>query len=87
MLFMAWPDCTRRSHISSEFLNSPSSFTWGERMFWLPSAWHDWQEFLMLSIQVACKSMPAGMWFGFLSEPGNSLAAGILSIEYQYMPG
>ena len=53
----------------------------------LPSAWQDWQEFLTLSIQTACEVMPGPVPFGFLSEPGNSLAGGILSIEYQYMPG
>jgi len=41
----------------------------------------------MLSIQVACESMLAGILVGLLSEPGNSLTSGILSIEYQYIPG
>src|SRR6202040_3625902 len=84
---MACPDCRRRAHMSAEFANSPSSPTCGERTFLLPSAWHDWQEFLMVSIQSDCVLMPAGIPFGLLSAPGNSFSAGILSIEYQYMPG
>src|SRR5260370_38211421 len=83
---MACPDCRRRAHMSAEFANSPSSDTCGERTFLLPSAWHDWQEFLMVSIQADCVFMPAGFPCGLLSAPGNSFSAGVYGIRAQTIP-
>ena len=41
----------------------------------------------MVSIQACWVLMKGGMPLPFGPVPGNSLSAGILSIEYQYMPG
>ena len=86
MPVMAWPDWMRRVHISIE-LAPPSSFALGERMFSLPRAWQDWQEFLTVSIQAAWVLMKGGMPLPPSPVPGNWSAAGMRSIEYQYMPG
>src|SRR5262249_53995504 len=86
MLAMAWPDWTRRSHASVEFLKVPS-FDDRWRMPLEPSAWHDWQEFLTVSIQKFCDFMNSGMPLPLAPVPGNWSLAGISSIEYQYMPG
>ena len=52
-----------------------------------PTAWQLWQEFFTVSIQAPCVFMKGGMPLPLGPVPGNSLSAGILSIEYQYMPG
>ena len=79
---MAWPDWMRRVHISVELAKSPSSATLGERMFSLPKAWQDWQEFFTVSIQAAWVLMKVGMPLPFSPVPGNWSAAGMRSIEY-----
>ena len=86
MLLMAWPDWMRRAHTSYEFGNSPSSCTFGWRMFWLPSAW---QDCLTVSIQACWLRMKVGTPLppGPSPVPGNWSAAGMRSMEYQYMPG
>src|ERR1700681_411663 len=83
MFAMAWPDWMRRSHASVEFLKSPSL---GEsvRTPLEPSAWHDWQEFLTVSIQAFCERMNSGMPLPLALVPGNWPLSGICSIEYQY---
>ena len=86
MLDIAWPDWMRRSQASRESLKVPSL---GERvrMPFEPIAWQLWQEFFTVSIQEPWVFMKAGMPLPLGPVPGNSLAAGILSSEYQYMPG
>ncbi len=72
MFAIAWPDWTRRSHASVESLNSPSS---GEsrRTPLEPSAWQDWHEFLMVSIQACWVLISGPMPLPPSPVPGNSL--------------
>src|SRR5579862_3481679 len=86
MFSIAWPDCRRRSHMSLESLNSPSLAD-GLRTPREPIEWQDWQAFFTVSIQACCDLMKGGMPLPFDPVPGNALAGGILSIEYQYIPG
>src|ERR1700677_3891270 len=84
ILVMAWPDARRRAHMSRELAKFPSSFTRGARMFSLPSAWQDWQEFLIVSIQAPWVFRNGGIPLPASPVPGNWSAAGVWSIEYQY---
>src|SRR5205809_656794 len=86
MLGMACPDCVRRAHRWNELPDSWNSFG-TVRMPLLPSAWHDWQAFLTVSTHCSCVFMFSLMPFPLSPVPGNSLLSGILSSEYQYMPG
>src|ERR1700722_6853314 len=86
MLDIAWPDWMRRSQASREFLNVPSLLD-SVRTPFEPTAWQLWQEFFTVSIQAPWVFMKGGMPLPLGPVPGNSLSAGILSIEYQYMPG
>src|SRR5690349_20201339 len=86
MLVMAWPDCVRRAHAlyeSPSFANISGTL----RMPALPSAWHDWQAFFTVSTHWSCDFMFSEMPLPLSPVPGNWSAAGIFSIEYQYMPG
>ena len=57
--------------MSVEFAKSPSSFTRGARMFSLPSAWHDWHEFLIVSIQAPWVFRKGGIPLPVSPVPGN----------------
>ena len=86
MLVMACPACVRRAQAWKELLDSWNSFG-TVRMPLLPSAWHDWHAFLTVSTHCSCVFMFSLMPFPLSPVPGNSLLSGILSSEYQYMPG
>src|ERR1700682_5021112 len=86
MLVIACPDWVRRAQAWYE-LPSFENISGTLRMPALPSAWHDWHAFLTVSTQWSCVFMLAEMPLPFSPVPGNSLLSGILSSEYQYMPG
>src|SRR5262249_380509 len=86
MFAIAWPACVRTVQASVEVLNSPS-LDESVRTPCEPSAWQDWQEVLIVSIQYACVFITSGMPLPFGPVPGKSLTGGIFSIAYQYMPG
>jgi hypothetical protein len=87
MLVMAWPLCVRRAHAANEL----GMFSWNTfgtvRMPLEPSAWQDWQELLSVSTQASCVLMLSEMPLPLSPVPGNWSLPGMLSIEYQYMPG
>src|SRR5216683_5702207 len=83
MFDMAWPDCVRRAQPA---MPPPNSFGTA-RMPLLPSEWQDWQAFFTVSTHASCVLMFALIPLPLSPVPGNSLLAGILSSEYQYMPG
>src|SRR5688572_27963506 len=82
MLFIACPDAMRRAHASVDFMCAKSLGM--VRVPFVPRAWHDMQPLdLTVLSQCAWVAMPGWMPLPLGPEPGNSLAAGILSIEYQ----
>jgi len=52
-----------------------------------PSEWHDWHAFLTVSTHCSCDLMFDEMPLPFSPVPEIPLLAGMLIIEYQYMPG
>ena len=87
MLIMACPACVRFAHAAKE-LAEPCWNTFGTvRMPLLPSAWHDWHAFFTVSTHCSWVLMFVLMPLPFSPVPGNSPLPGILSSEYQYMPG
>src|SRR5262245_39454763 len=87
MLVIAWPACVRFAHACVE-LAAPSWNIFGTvRMPCEPSAWHDWQEFLIASTHCSWVLMFSEMPLPLSPVPGNWSFAGMFSIEYQYMPG
>jgi len=83
MFDIAWPDCVRRAQPAKP---GPNSFG-TVRMPFEPSEWHDWHAFFTVSTHSSCDLMFDEMPLPFSPVPGNSLLAGMLIIEYQYMPG
>src|SRR6266513_6084155 len=83
MFPMACPDCVRRAQPATP---EPNSFG-TVRMPLEPSEWHDWHAFFTVSTHCSCVLMLSLMPLPFSPVPGNSLLAGMLIIEYQYMPG
>ena len=86
MLVIAWPDCVRLAQAWNELLSFANT-SGTLRMPALPSAWHDWQAFFTVSTHCSCDLMLVEMPLPLSPVPGNSLFGGILSMEYQYMPG
>ena len=72
----AWPAMRRRCHASAESLATSLNIFGIVRVPGLPSAWHDMQPVVLIWFS------HSGLVF-MRSRAGNSLFAGILSIEYQ----
>ena len=83
MLVIAWPEAMRRPHASVEVLKCAKSFGI-VRVPLVPSAWQDMQPLVFAEFSHSgWLFMPSAMPLPLPPVPGNSLFAGILSIEYQ----
>ena len=83
MFDIACPDWVRRAQPA---IPGPNSFG-TVRMPLLPREWHDWHAFFTVSTHSSCVLMLALIPLPLSPVPGNSFLAGMLIIEYQYMPG
>ena len=80
---IAWPDWMRRAQASVEFLKCAKSFGI-VRVPLVPSAWHDMQPLVLTLVQPLGLALHvSAMPLPLAPVPGNSLLAGIFSIEYQ----